>query len=93
VSEDGPKRPSDGNGGGKIAFGGGKGVSGSCALEEEAGEERLELEHRVGEKEERKTHRARKTKTFVQIPAPWVIAFTPKASKAVMTTRTVVHPW
>lgn len=35
----------------------------------------------------------RKTKTLVQIPALWSSALTPKASKAVRMTKTVVHPW
>jgi len=36
--------------------------------------------------------RARKTKTLVKIPALWVLALTPKASKAVRRTKTVVQP-
>lgn len=90
MSKDCPKRPGNSNGGRKIAFGGREGIGGGCALEEETNDK---IRNRVGEKKREITHRARKTKTFVQTPAPWVIAFTPKASNAVMTTRTVVQPW
>ena len=38
------------------------------------------------------TYRARKAKAFVQTPAWSVCAFTPRASNAVTTMRTVVQP-
>lgn len=94
MNEDGPKRPGNSGGGREIAFGGREGIGGGCALEEETSDKKIE--NRLGERKKKEreiTHRARKTKTFVQTPAPWVIAFTPKASNALRTTRTVVQPW
>jgi len=51
VSEDGPKRPGNSDGGRKIAFGGREGISGGCALEEEASDKKVE--DRVEEKDEK----------------------------------------
>jgi hypothetical protein len=91
VCEDGEEGPGDGDGGGEVAFWGGECVGCCCAFKEEAGGR--ELVSVSGTEGGRETYRARKTKTFVQMPAGWSWALTPNASKAVRMTRTVVQPW
>lgn len=91
VVKNGPKRPSNGDRRRKVAFGRSEGVSGSGTFKEEAKNDQYEL---VGIYivDNGRQYRARKTKTLVQIPGLWERAFTPKASNALMTTRTVVQP-
>lgn len=87
MSKNSPERPGDCNRCGKVTLRGGKCISGGRTLKEKA------RQVRAGFARDQKTYRARKTKTLVQTPSRCSNEFIPKASKALRTTRTVVHPW
>jgi len=62
VSEDGPKRPCNSDGGWKIAFGGREGIGGGCALEEETSDKNIE--NRLGEEKKRNYSQSKEDKDF-----------------------------
>jgi hypothetical protein len=88
--EDCEERPRDRDRSGKVTLRSGERVCRRSSFEEESSKRNMRIS--VLEYAGTGAYRARNTKTFVQTPGGCAKASTPKASKAVSTTRIVVQP-